>query len=137
MQRRQETYTVSIPQDTRFDSVVVVLPAGGGTGSGFFVKDDVVLTNYHVIENSKFVELRLYDGSGTFGKVIGQDAKLDLALVKVQARGIPAQFYREESLLLGGQVEAIGHPDGLCFSVTRGVVSAVREIREPVRAGCG
>ena len=88
----------------------------------------MVLTNYHVIERSNFVKMRLHDGSETFGKVIAQDVRLDLALVKVQARGVPVKMYKEQSLMLGGQVEAIGHPKGLQFSITRGVVSAIREL---------
>ena len=124
---RRKSYTAALPPDMRFDSVVVVLSPGGSLGSGFFVKDDVVLTNYHVIKDSKFVEMRLHDGSETFGKIIGQDARRDLALIKVQARGIPVKIYNEQTLILGGQVEAIGHPEGLEFSVTKGVVSGIRE----------
>ncbi len=125
---KRKSYATALPPDTRFDSVVVVLSPGGSLGSGFFVRDDVVLTNYHVIKDSKFVEMRLHDGSETFGKIIGEDARRDLALIKVQARGIPVKIYSEQTLILGGQVEAIGHPEGLEFSVTRGVVSGIREL---------
>ena len=109
---KYKSYATALPPDTRFDSVVVVLSPGGSLGSGFFVRDDVVLTNYHVIKDSKFVEMRLHDGSETFGKIIGEDARRDLALIKVQARGIPVKIYSEQTLILGGQVEAIGHPGG-------------------------
>ena len=114
--------------DPRFDNVVVVYHPGGGLGTGFYVRDDLVLTNYHVIEGSQFVEMKLFDGQETFGKVIAKDIRLDLALIKSQARGKPVKFYRSNNLPQGKTVEVIGHPKGLEFSITRGIVSSLREI---------
>ena len=48
---------------------------------------DVVLTNWHVVKETKFVEMKTYDGQETFGKVIAKDVRIDLALIKVQSRG--------------------------------------------------
>jgi serine protease Do len=113
--------------DTRFDSVVVVIPTGKDMlGAGFFVTPDVVLTNFHVVEDATFVDLKLFDKQETFGKVIARDAQVDLALIKVQSRGKPVRFYDGKKLDLGQTVEAIGHPHGLEFSITRGVISAIR-----------
>ncbi|WP_374630658.1 S1C family serine protease [Ferrovibrio sp.] len=113
--------------DPRFDHVVKVYRGRkGGHGSGFFVSSDVVLTNWHVVDGTQFVELMGYDKQESFGRVIAQDIRLDLALVRVQSRGKPVRFYSGRQLDLGRTVEAIGHPQGLDFSVTRGVVSAVR-----------
>lgn len=113
--------------DPRFDNVVVVyVAAKQALGSGFFVAPDVVLTNWHVVEDKAFVEMKTYDKQETFGKVVAKDVRLDLALVKVQSRGRPVRFYSEKTLPLGATVEAIGHPKRLEFSITRGVVSAVR-----------
>jgi serine protease Do len=114
--------------DGRFDSVVVVYHPDGGLGSGFYVTGDLVLTNFHVIDRTRFVEIKLFNGMETTGKVIASDPRLDLALVKVQTRGQPAPFYTERTLPLGAEVELIGHPDGFEFSITRGVVSALREL---------
>ena len=114
--------------DPRFDNVVVIYHPGGGLGTGFYVRDDLVLTNYHVIEGSQFVEMKLFDGQETFGKVIAKDIRLDLALIKSQARGKPVKFYRSNNLPQGKTVEVIGHPKGLEFSITRGIVSSLREI---------
>lgn len=114
--------------DARFDSVVAVYNPGGGMGTGFFVRDDLVLTNYHVIEGSQFIEMKLFSGQETFGKVIGSDPRLDLALIKSQARGKPVTFYGSNSLPQGSTVDIIGHPDGLEFSISRGVVSSLREL---------
>lgn len=113
--------------DPRFDSVVVILNPKGALGTGFFVSPDLVMTNYHVIEGVKFVEMKLYNGMETFGKVVKSDVRLDLALVKVQTRGTPVKFFEGNTLDLGSTIEAIGHPKGLTFTITRGVVSAVRK----------
>jgi len=113
--------------DPRFDHVVVVHTGDGNVGSGFFVKSDIVLTNWHVVGERKFVEMKSYDGQETFGKVLAKDARLDLALIKVQSRGKAVEFYSAKSINLGETVEAIGHPRKLEFSITRGVISALRK----------
>lgn len=114
--------------DKQLRSVLVVLNPGGGIGTGFYVTKDIVLTNYHVIEGANYLEFGLYDKEDTFGKVIGKDIRLDLALVKVQETGEPLQFYREKTLTIGGTVSSIGHPRGLEFSFTQGTVSAIRRL---------
>lgn len=113
-------------KDSRFDSVVVILNPKGAMGSGFFVKPTLVLTNYHVVEGVKFVEMKMYNGMETFGKVVKSDVRLDLALIKVQDQGVPVQFFEGNTLDLGSTLEAIGHPKGLTFTITRGIASAVR-----------
>ncbi len=113
-------------QDIRFESVVKI-SNGAALGSGFYVADDMVLTNYHVVEGAQFVELKLWNEHASFGRVIAQDARLDLALIKVQERGRPVHFYSERFLPLGATVEAIGHPRGYDFTISRGIVSTVRK----------
>lgn len=120
-------YNAKPVNDSRFDSVVVLNNPKGAIGTGFFVAPDLVMTNYHVIEGAQFIEMKLYSGMETFGKVVKTDVRLDLALVKVQTRGNPVNFYKDNTLDLGATVEAIGHPKGLTFTITRGIVSAVRK----------
>ncbi|MGB0670834.1 MAG: S1C family serine protease [Rhodospirillales bacterium] len=113
--------------DPRFDSVVAVYRGDGTMGSGFFITPRVVLTNWHVVENQKFVEMKAYDGTETYGSIIGKDVRLDMALVRVQSYGRPVKFYEKKQLHPGEMAEAIGHPNRLLFSITRGVVSAIRK----------
>ena len=134
-QRQSATYVAKPVNDDRFDSVVVVKHPGGGIGSGFFVRDDIVLTNYHVIEGAQIVEMKLKDGQETFGRVSATDIRLDLALIRVQARGKPVRFFTQNTLPIGNTVEAIGHPRGLEFSLTRGVVSGMRELESTYARG--
>jgi serine protease Do len=121
-----ENYGSRPLNDPRFDHVVVIHTPDGHLGSGFFIKPDIILTNWHVVRDKTFVEMKTYDGQETFGKVLSKDVRLDLALIKVQSRGKPVKIYSKRKLNLGNTVEAIGHPKGLEFSITRGVVSAVR-----------
>ncbi len=123
---RADQFKTRPVEDPRLKHVVVVYTSKS-LGSGFFVKADIVLTNWHVVDNQKFIEMKMHGGQETFGKVIAKDVRLDLALVRVQQRGAPVALYGEKKLELGRTVEAIGHPKGLEFSVTRGVISAVRE----------
>lgn len=122
-------------KDSRFDSVVVILNPKGMLGSGFFVKPTMVLTNYHVVEGVKFVEMKMYNGMETFGKVVKSDVRLDLALIKVQDQGVPVQFFEGNTIDLGTTLEAIGHPKGLTFTITRGVASAVRKKKSVYAVG--
>lgn len=121
--------------DPRFDHVVVIYHPGGGLGTGFFVREDVILTNFHVIQGTQFVEMKLFSGQETFGKVIAKDIRLDLALIKSQARGRPVAFYDSNHLALGQTVDVIGHPKGLEFSISRGVLSGMREIESRYMKG--
>jgi len=115
-----------LEKDKRMDHVVVVYNPTGSIGTGFYVKPDLILTNYHVIEDSKYVELKTNSGMESFGKIVKSDVRLDLALIKAQQRGKPVRLYKG-SIKSGATVEALGHPKGLEFSITRGVVSAIRK----------
>jgi serine protease Do len=128
---REQTFEGSTQADPRFDSVVVIYTLDGALGTGFFVRPDVVMTNHHVVEEGEFVEMKMYGGQETFGKVIARDVRIDLALIRVQARGKPVDFYVDNKLALGSTVEVIGHPRGLEYAITRGVVSAVRMMESP------
>jgi hypothetical protein len=124
---QKESYGFDKRDDKRFDSVVVV-NSSAGLGTGFYVTDDVVLTNYHVVEEQKFIEMKKFDKVETFGKVFAKDVRLDLALIRVQDRGRPVRFYRKKNVKIGDTVEAIGHPRRLQFTLSRGVISTVRKL---------
>ena len=111
--------------DERFDSVVIV-KTSKAIGTGFYVTPDLVLTAFHVVDGSNLVEMTFYDGTKTFGKVIDSDVRLDLALIKAQTTGKPVKIHAGQ-IKLGETAEAIGHPKGYEFTITRGVVSALRK----------
>ncbi|MEK4666077.1 trypsin-like peptidase domain-containing protein [Niallia sp. FSL R7-0271] len=115
-----------------------------GSGSGIiFKKDDkyaYIATNNHVIEGANSLEISLYNGDKTKGKLIGADALTDLAVVRIDAKYATdvINFGDSTTLRPGDQVWAIGNPLGLDLSrtVTQGIVSAVdRSITVNTSAG--
>ncbi len=102
-------------------------PRSRSLGSGFIIsKDGYVLTNEHVVENPGKVTVTTQDGRNYTAKVIGHDAKSDVALLKIEAkRELPvAPLGNSDGLKVGEWVMAIGNPFGFDHSVTVGIVSA-------------
>ena len=97
-----------------------------GLGSGFVINPDgYVVTNNHVVEGATEIRVKFSDGRELPGKVVGRDDKTDLALVKVEATGLPVIPMGDSSKLeVGEPVMAIGNPFGLEQTVTTGIVSA-------------
>lgn len=95
-------------------------------GSGFIISaDGYVLTNNHVVEGADQVIVRLSDRRQLEAEVIGTDKRSDVAVLKVEAEGLPvAKIGSSENLKVGEWVLAIGSPFGFDFSVTAGIVSA-------------
>jgi serine protease Do len=101
-------------------------PPSRGIGSGFIVSaDGYVLTNAHVVDDASEVTVKLTDRREFIAKVIGVDKRSDVALIKIDATGLPTVHFGDSSRLRPGQwVVAIGSPFGFENSVTAGVVSA-------------
>ena len=102
--------------------------AAYGQGSGIIMSEDgYIITNAHVIEQANLaIKVRLKDGTEYSAKVVGSDVKSDIAVIKVDAKGLPAaQFGNSDEVSQGEQVVAIGSPAGLESSVTTGIVSGV------------
>lgn len=96
-------------------------------GSGFIIdKDGYILTNNHVVEKATSIKVKLSDGKEYDAKVIGKDAKTDIALIKINARhDLPvAKLGDSDRLEVGDWVIAIGNPFGLEHTITAGIVSA-------------
>ncbi len=98
-----------------------------GQGSGVIISSDgYILTNNHVIAKAREVNVTLPDKHEFKGKIVGTDQKTDLAVVKVDAQGLPAVRWGDASQLqVGEYVLAVGNPFGLNSTVTLGIVSAV------------
>ena len=111
--------------DQRFDSVVVV-KTSDGFGSGFYIESNKVVTNYHVIEGYKNVTVSDSKGNDTSARVLKIDKKRDLALLEVNRSGNPVQL-SNDPIYSGMKVQALGHPNGLSYSMTQGIVSSVRK----------
>ncbi len=101
-------------------------PQQRGVGSGFILSTDgFVMTNAHVVEGAEEVLVTLTDRREFKAKIIGSDRRTDVALVKIDATGLPAVRIGDVSRLKVGEwVIAIGSPFGLANTVTAGIVSA-------------
>ena len=97
-----------------------------GEGSGFFISaDGYAVTNNHVVDGAKTVQIKMDDGSTYDAKVVGSDSKTDLALIKVDVnKSFPFVKFAERDPRVGDWVVAVGNPFGLGGTVTAGIVSA-------------
>jgi serine protease Do len=99
-----------------------------GAGSGFIVdKRGYILTNEHVVRGADEIKITMKDGKKFEGKVVGQDATLDIAVVKIDTKGasLPTLPLGDSSKIRVGEwVIAIGNPYGFANSVTAGIISA-------------
>lgn len=100
-----------------------------GSASGVIIsKDGYILTNNHVVQDTSEVTVTLYDSSQHKAKVIGTDAKTDLAVIKIKADNLPcAVFADSDKIRVGEWVVAVGNALGIGKTVTSGIISAKRE----------
>ncbi len=101
-------------------------PPARGEGSGFIVSaDGYILTNAHVVAHATEVTVRMTDRREYVARVVGADARTDIAVLKIDASGLPiVRLGDPEALKVGEWVVAIGSPFGFENSVTAGIVSA-------------
>ena len=97
-----------------------------GQGSGFFISaDGYAVTNFHVVDHAKTVQIQTDSGKTYTAKVVGTDQKTDLALIKVDAgKNFPFVSFADKAPRVGDWVIAVGNPFGLTGSATAGIVSA-------------
>lgn len=112
------------------DSVVLVR-TGDGFGSGFFVgTEGLIVTCRHVVGNAKTVKIKRRDGTSFDGAVIAVDQSRDLALVRIPGAGYPAlRIQHGGEAVIGSDVVAIGTPEGMSWTVSKGIVSGLRSAR--------
>ncbi len=109
-----------------------VVPPREGTGSGFVIdKEGHILTNYHVVKGADEIEIRFQGDPKPYpARVVGAVPPMDIALLKVKApkdRLHPIPLGDSDQVVVGQKAIAIGNPFGLDFTVTEGIVSAVRK----------
>ena len=104
-----------------------------GQGSGFVIdKDGHILTNYHVIDDARQVEVTLHNRKKYKATIVGTDKSHDLAIVQIKAPDLqPMTLGDSSNLQVGQRVYAIGNPFGLAGTLTLGIVSSIRQVQEP------
>ncbi|WP_062208975.1 S1C family serine protease [Demequina oxidasica] len=119
-------------------SIETATAQGSATGTGFVIREDgYILTNNHVVDgaNNDTVKVLKSDGSIEEGKVIGTTPEYDLAVVKIDEKGLsPLVLGDSDQVVVGDAAIAVGSPLGLDSTVTTGIISA---LHRPVTAGDG
>ena len=124
------TSVVSVPQDPLFGNPFApATQEQQSLGSGFVIdKAGHIVTNYHVIEGAKSVQVSFSNGDNVKARVVGSDPSTDIAVLQVQAHSralTPLSWGNSDALQVGDSVVAIGNPFGYTRSVTQGIVSAL------------
>jgi len=104
-----------------------------GQGSGFIIDSaGHILTNYHVIAEARSVEVTLHNRKKYKATIVGTDRSHDLAVIQIKAPDLqPMTLGDSTNLQVGQKVYAIGNPFGLSGTLTRGIVSSIRQVQEP------
>lgn len=98
-----------------------------GFGSGFIISEDgYIVTNAHVVDNAEEVRIQLTDRTEYQAEIVGSDERSDIALLKIDAEGLPvASLGDSDEVSVGQWVLAIGSPFGFEYTATQGIISAV------------
>lgn len=121
--------------DTRNHVVLIRTPTGLGSGI-VLTNNGLVATNAHVVDGVREVSIESFDGSKHAGRVVARETREDLALIEIAPdappmpprQWSPVSLHEDFTARVGSDVFLIGHPLGYSWTVTRGVVSAVREV---------
>uniref|UniRef100_A0A7C2C015 PDZ domain-containing protein n=1 Tax=Thermus islandicus TaxID=540988 RepID=A0A7C2C015_9DEIN len=124
--------SVQLPPGFEFFAPFLQAPPQQGTGSGFVIdKEGYILTNYHVVEGASRITVKFHNDPKEYrARLVGAAPPLDVALLKVDApkdRLVPLVLGDSDRIRVGQKAIAMGNPFGLEFTVTQGIVSAIRE----------
>lgn len=102
-----------------------------GTGSGFVIDSEGhILTNFHVVEGARQVEVTTSDKKRYKAQIVGTDPVHDLAVIQIPNKSVPlAEIGDSKNLVVGQKVYAIGNPFGLSGTMTRGIISSIRSLK--------
>jgi S1-C subfamily serine protease len=102
-----------------------------GMGSGFVIDTEGhILTNFHVVEGARQVEVTTSDKKKYKAQIIGTDSVHDLAVIQIPNKSVPqAEIGDSKILAVGQKVYAIGNPFGLSGTMTRGIISSIRSLK--------
>ena len=109
---------------------------GEGVGSGVIYREDgYIITNNHVVEGAKKVNVAFVDGKTARAEVVGRDPRTEIAVVRVNRDNLPAATFNEEEPIIGQLAVAVGSPSGFESTVTSGVISGLNRELSPELTG--
>lgn len=117
-------YAMNFKAETAYDSVFVIY-SGTSLGSGFALGENCIITNAHVIHDKSQTQIATYSGKKYSSFVLAMDEDLDIAILGTsEATFKPLQIAKLSTVNIGDDVFAIGAPNSLSYTLTKGVVSA-------------
>lgn len=119
----------------QYQAAIIQIATQTGTGTGFYVKEfDLIVTNNHVVDANAEVTIKGKNFDKALSRVWYTDRKHDLAFLQAPASNFPdIRLGNYESMKDGDEVVAIGHPYGLNYTATQGVISKVDRIRDGLK----
>lgn len=120
----------------KYQSAIIQIATQTGTGTGFYIKEfDLIITNNHVVNNTPEVTIQGKAFNKSLSRVWYTDAKHDLAFIEPPSGATLPEITlgRYEELKDGDEIVAIGHPFGLNYTATQGVISKVDRIRDGLK----
>ena len=116
-------YALGFETEAVFHSVFIVY-SGDSLGSGFAIGENILITNAHVIRNREDVRIVTYSGERQNASVVSMDEHIDIAVLYIPgAFYTPLQIEHLQGVSVGDDVYAIGAPNSLSFTLTKGIVS--------------
>lgn len=117
-------YAIQFDTETIYNSIFVVY-SGNSLGSGFAVGENCIITNAHVINTREKTSINAYDGKKYDAFVVAIDTNIDIAILGVKdVTFTPLAIANENTNIVGSDVYAIGAPNSLAYTLTKGVISA-------------
>ena len=117
-------YAIGFDTEEVYNSVFVIY-SGNSMGSGFAIGENCIITNAHVINNQYDVIIETYGGEMKRAFIVALDERIDIALIGVaDATFTPLRVADLSTVSVGDDVYAIGAPNSLAFTLTKGVVSS-------------
>ncbi len=114
--------------EEKYNSVFVII-SGNSLGSGFAIGENCVITNAHVIGNTRSIQINTYSGEKYSATLIGMDEDLDIAVLSVSGAKFPILKLGDHNKMnTGDDVYAIGAPKSMAYTLTKGVISAKERV---------
>lgn len=118
------TRAIGFDAENLYKSIVVIV-SGSSLGSGFFLENNLIITNAHVIDNTNKIYVSLYKGDTYRAELIEISTELDIAVLRINSQNKSfLSIANEDDILIGEDVYAIGAPNNMAYTLTKGVLSA-------------
>lgn len=119
-----QSYAMGFDAEAVYESIFVI-STDSSLGSGFAIGNNVIVTNAHVIEDSRYVNVTTYESKKYTAEIYALDNEIDIAVLLVDgADFVPLKIGKEDSIKIGEDIYTVGAPNSMAYTLTKGVISA-------------